>query len=151
MQRFRAVLEQSGKTATGIEVPAPVLEALGSSKRPKVRATIGDHTYRSSVASMGGRYMLPVSAEVRALAAVAAGDEVDVALELDTDHREVAVPADFAAALAAESLAGRFYATLPYSQQRWFVLGIEGAKKPDTRQRRIDQAVARLRDGRGQR
>ncbi len=150
MQQFRAVIEAHGKTATGIEVPAEVVEALGSGKRPKVRATVAGHTYRSSVGSMGGRFLLGVSAEVRRAANVAAGDEVDVALELDEEAREVVVPDDFAEALAAVPAARAFFDGLSYSQRRWFVLGIEEAKKPETRARRIDKAVARLAEGRGQ-
>jgi hypothetical protein len=150
MQQFRAVIEAHGKTATGIEVPAEVVEALGPSRRPKVRATVAGHTYRSSVASMGGRFLLGVSAEVRRAANVAAGDEVDVALELDEETRDVVVPDDFAEALAAVPAARAFFDGLSYSQRRWFVLGIEEAKKPETRLRRIDKAVARLAEGRGQ-
>jgi uncharacterized protein YdeI (YjbR/CyaY-like superfamily) len=71
--------------------------------------------------------------------------------EVETAPREVAVPSDFARALAAEPEAQKFFASLSYSQQRWFVQGIEGAKKPETRLRRIDAAVDRLREGRGQR
>ncbi|HZD38758.1 MAG TPA: DUF1905 domain-containing protein, partial [Actinomycetes bacterium] len=81
--RFRATIELSGKTATGIEVPEEVVAGLGNSRRPAVRATISGYTYRSSVGSMGGRFLLPISAEVRDRAGVAAGDEVDVDLELD--------------------------------------------------------------------
>jgi hypothetical protein len=150
MQQFRAVIEAHGKTATGIEVPAEVVEALGPSRRPKVRATVAGHTYRSSVASMGGRFLLGVSAEVRRAANVGAGDEVDVALELDEETREVVVPDDFAEALAAVPAARAFFDGLSYSQRRWFVLGIEEAKKPETRVRRIDKAVTRLAEGRGQ-
>jgi len=80
-----------------------------------------------------------------------AGDEVEVAIELDAAPREVEVPPDFAAALKREPTARTFFESLSYSQQRWFVLGIEGAKKPETRQRRIDAAIDRLREGRGQR
>ncbi len=148
--RFRARVEPAGRTATGVEVPAEVVARLGS-RRPKVRVTIGDYSYRSSVASMGGRFLLGISAEHRAGAGVAAGDQIDVALELDTAPREVAVPDDFATALAAEPAARRTFDGLPYSERRWFVLGVEGAKAAETRQRRIDKAVARLASGRGQR
>ena len=151
MESFRAVIESSGKTATGIEVPTSVVEALGSSKKPKVQATVAGYTYRSSVASMGGRYLLGVSADVRQKSGVAAGDEVEVSLELDTAPRTVEVPADFATALGTDDTARTFFDGLSYSQQRWFVLGIESAKTDETRQRRIDQAVARLASGRGQR
>lgn len=148
--RFRAKILTSGRTATGIEVPAKVVEALGS-RRPKVRATINGYTYRSSVASMGGTYMLGVSAEVREKAGVAGGDVVDIELELDTEDRVVTVPPDLAKALSGDATARRFFDGLPYSQQRWFVAGVEGAKKPETRRRRVEAAVARLRKGRGAR
>ncbi len=148
--RFRAKILTSGKTATGIEVPAKIVEALGS-KRPKVRATINGYTYKSSVASMSGTYMLGVSADVREHAGVAGGDMVDVDLELDTEVRVVAVPSDLAKALKGDAKAKRFFEGLSFSQQRWFVDGIEGAKKPETRQRRVEAAVARLREGRGAR
>jgi hypothetical protein len=149
--RFRTTIQLEGKTATGFRVPAEVVEALGKGKRPPVLVTIGSHTYRSTVAAFGDVYMLPLSAENRGAAGVGAGDEVEVEVELDTAPREVAVPDDFAAALAPEPEAQRFFEGLSYSQQRWFVLGIEDAKTPETRQRRIDAAVARLREGRGQR
>lgn len=148
---FRARLERGGKTATGLVVPPEVVARLGTSKRPAVRVTIRGHTYRSSIVSMGGRFMLPVSAEQRSSAGVEAGDEVDVDVELDTQPRQVEVPADFAAALGDHPSARAFFDGLSYSQQRWFVSGIESAKKPETRQRRVDAAVARLREGRGQR
>jgi bacteriocin resistance YdeI/OmpD-like protein/uncharacterized protein DUF1905 len=145
--RFRATIERAGKTATGIEVPDKVVSALGSSKRPAVRATINGYTYRSSVASMGGRFMLGVSAEVREKAGVAGGDQVEVDVELDTEPREVAVPADFAKALKADPKAKKFFDGLSYSNRRRFVLSIEGAKSTETRERRIEKSVASLRAG----
>ena len=146
--KFRAVIQLGGKTATGIRVPPEVVESLGSSKRPAVRVTINGHTYRSSVASLGGEYMLPVSAEVRQSAGVSAGDEVDVDIELDSEPREVTVPPDFAEALEADADARRFFDGLSYSNKRRFVLSIEDAKTPETRQRRIAKAVSTLREGR---
>jgi Domain of unknown function (DUF1905) len=89
--RFRATLDLSGRTATGIVVPPELVTALGPSKRPAVLVTIGAHTYSSTVAPMRGRFMVPVSAENRGSAGVSAGDEVEVRLELDTTPREVAV------------------------------------------------------------
>jgi hypothetical protein len=145
---FRATVILSGKTATGIEVPAEIVEALGSGKRPAVSVMINGHTYRSTVASMGGKFLLPVSAEQRANAGVAAGDEIEVGVELDTEPRVVSVPADFAAALAADAEAKRCFEGLSYSHQRRHVLAIEGAKAAETRQRRIGKAVEMLREGR---
>lgn len=148
---FRATLQQSGKTATGFVVPPDVVASLGTSKRPPVRVTIRGHTYRSSIALLGGRFLLPVSAEQRASAGVQAGDDVDVDVELDTSPRQVEVPPDFAAALGEDPGARDFFETLSYSQQRWFVDGINSARAPETRQRRIRAAVDRLHDHRGQR
>ncbi|GAA1592456.1 hypothetical protein GCM10009789_53170 [Kribbella sancticallisti] len=147
--RFTTVL--LGTTTTGIEVPPEVIEALGRGKKPPVVVTVNGYTYRNTVAVMGGRYLISLSAKNREAAGVAAGQEVEVDLELDTAPREVDVPEDFAAALAAEPKARTFFDTLSYSQRSWFVLGIEEAKKPETRANRIVKAVERLASGRGQR
>lgn len=146
--RFRATLEAAGKTATGIQIPADVVEALGSGKKPPVRITIGAHTFRSTVATRGDRYLVGVSGENRALAGVAAGDELDVEIELDTEPREVDVPADLAKALADDPKARRFFDGLSFSQKQWYVIPIDSAKKPDTRQKRVTKAIGMLREGR---
>ncbi len=144
--KFRAKLLQAGKTATGIEVPATVVDTLASGKRPKVRVTLNGYTYRSSVAPMGGKFMVGVSAEVRERAGVAGGDVVDVDLELDAEPREVTVPPDFSAALRRDPAARRSFEGL-YSKKRWHVLSIEGAKTAETRQRRVANSVRILREG----
>ena len=146
--RFRTTILQGGKTATGIQVPDEVVEALGSGRRPAVKVTINGYTYRSTVAVVGGRYMVGVSAENRAGAGVAGGDEVDVDMELDTAPREVAVPADLAAALDAEPAARRTFDGLSYSNRSWHVLQVTGAKTDETRQRRIAKSVEMLKEGR---
>jgi len=110
--------------------------------------TIKGYTYRSTVAVMGGEFMVGVAAEHRVAAGVAAGEEVDVDLELDTEPREVAVPADLATALNQEPDARRLFEGLSYSNRRRVVLSVEDAKTPETRRRRIDKAVDTLRDGR---
>jgi Domain of unknown function (DUF1905)/Bacteriocin-protection, YdeI or OmpD-Associated len=150
VMRFRATIEAAGKTATGIPVPAEIVEALGSGKRPAVRVTIRDYSYRSTVAPMGGRFMLPVSAEVRQNAGVAAGDTVEVDLETDNAPREVSLPPDFAAALDQDADAKRFFDGLSYSRKQWHVLSIEGAKTSETRERRIQKSLGLLREGRAQ-
>src|SRR4051812_49171796 len=101
MSTFQATLLQAGKTATGIRVPAEVIAELGTSRKPAVKATIGKHTYRSTIASRSGVFLLPVSATNREAAGIAAGDVLDVTLELDTEPREVDVPVDLNAALEA--------------------------------------------------
>jgi hypothetical protein len=143
--RLRAVIESNGKTAAGIEVPPAVVEKLGSGRRPAVRVTIGDHTYPSTIGSMGGRFLVPVSVENRKLAGVAAGDEVDVVLELDTSTRTVDVPPALAAALARDRKAKAAFDSLSFSKQRWFTLQVEGAKTDDTRARRVAKAIETLR------
>jgi hypothetical protein len=148
--KFRATLESNGKTATGIEVPAPVVDGLGSGKRPAVRVTLGPHTYRTTVAPMGGRFLIPVSAENRALAGLRAGDQVDVELELDTAPRTVELPADLAEALEREPAARRFFDGLAYTQRKEYARWVESAKRPETRERRLAEAVALLLAGRKQ-
>ena len=146
--RFRTKILLSGKTAAGIGVPAKVVAALGASKRPPVRATINGFTYRTSVASMGGKFMLGVPPEFRLGAGVAPGDTVDVDLELDTAPREVAIPPDFSAALVRNPDAKRSFDGLTYSNKRRLVIAIEAIKSPETRQRRIAKTIDQLKEGR---
>lgn len=146
--KFRTQIELGGKTATGFAVPDDLVMALGHGKRPPVTVRIGPHTYRSTVAVMDGRFLVPLSAENREAAGVAAGDEVEVELELDTAPREVEVPDDFAAALDAEPAARRTFDGLSNSNRKWHVLQVTGAKSDETRARRIAKSVATLRDGR---
>ena len=145
--RFQATILLSGKTATGIPVPAEVVEGLGPSRRPAVRVTINGYTYRSTVAPMRGEFMLPVSAEVRQRAGVTAGDRVHVHLELDTEPREVSVPADLAEALDRDAVARRAFHAMSYSGRQRIIIPVETAKTADTRQRRIAKAVSELREG----
>ncbi len=145
--RFTSCVELGGKTATGIEVPAEVIEQLGSGRRPAVTATVNGHSYRTTVGAMAGRSMIPLSAENRTAAGLAAGDAVEVDLELDTAPRVVEVPADLAEALAADPVAARAYAGLSYSRQRGLVEPVVAARAAETRQRRIDKAVADLAAG----
>jgi hypothetical protein len=130
----------------GLEVPQEVVEALGGGKRPPVTITINEHLWKSRVAIMRGRYLLGLSIANRQEAGVATGDEVEVELELDDEPRVVAEPADFARPLAADPVARTAYDRLSYGRKREHVLAIENAKKPETRMRRIDTAVATLRD-----
>jgi len=146
--RFHTTILQSGKTATGIRIPDDIIEGLGGGRRPAVRVTIRGFSYRSTVAVMGGAYMVGVNAENRAGAGVAGGEEVDVDIELDMAPREVAVPADFATALAAEPEASRTFDKLSNSNKGWHTSQIEGAKTDETRQRRIARSIAALREGR---
>jgi hypothetical protein len=149
--KFCAELQQDGKTATGITVPADVLDTLGGGRRPAVAVTINGHTYRSTIGSMGGVAKIPVSSAVRAAAGVTAGDMLDIEVVLDDTPREVSVPDDLATALTGNAEAREFFAQLSYSRQHAYVSWIEQAKKPDTRASRVTQTVALLADKRPQR
>ena len=146
--RFRTTLLQSSKTATGIAVPSDVLAALAAGKAPKVAVTINGYTYRSSVATVDGRPMIGVSEAVRTATGVRGGDEIEVDVVLDTEPRTVVVPDDLVAALDAVPAARKTFDGLSYSNQRFWVEPIEAAKSEETRQRRIEKAVATLREGR---
>jgi hypothetical protein len=142
--KFKTTVHLGGKTATGLPIPDDIVERLGAGKRPAVQVTLRGHTYRSTIASMGGVFMIPLSAEHREAASVAAGDDVEVAVTLDTAPREVEVPADFAALLKKQAAARKAFQALSYSNQRRHVLSIEGAKTAETRERRIAKALAEL-------
>ena len=144
--RFITNVELGGKTATGFAVPDEVVEGLARGKRPPVVVTLGGHTYRSTIAVMGGRYMIPLSAPKRAAAGVVAGEQVEVDLELDTEPRVLEVPDDLAAAIAADPEAQPFWDTLSYSRRHRIVLAVEGAKSVETRDRRIAKSITDLRD-----
>jgi hypothetical protein len=148
MMRFKTTLELAGKTATGFRVPASVVESLGKGKRPPVVVTINGYAYRNTVAVYGDEFLIGVAAEHRAAAGVKAGDELDVDLELDTAPREIDVPPDLASALDRDPPAMRSFEALSYSNKRAITESITGAKTDETRQRRIEKAVIKLREGR---
>jgi hypothetical protein len=143
--RFTTTIELAGRTATGIPVPEEVVLGLGRGKRVPVTVTLGGHSYRSTIAAYNGVYMLPLAAEHREAAGVAAGQEVEVDLEVDDAPRVVDVPEDLASALAGDEAARAAFERLSYSNKRRIVLSVEGAKAAETRARRIDRAVAELR------
>ena len=142
---FRTTVELGGKTATGLRVPDDVVEALGAGKRPSVVVTLGGCTYRTTVAQMGGAYFVPLAAEHREPAGVAAGDEVDVRIELDSAPRETALPDDLDAALD-DAARTHFHSLAPSHRKEW-VRWVEEAKKPETRAARIEKTAAALREG----
>ena len=146
---FRTTVELGGRTATGLRVPDEVVEALGAGKRPPVQVTLAGYSYRTTVAPMGGAFYVPLAAEHREAAGVAAGQEVDVRLDLDTAPRETSLPDDLDAALDDD--ARTFFAGLALSHRKEWVRWVEEAKRPETRTARIEKTVAALRDGRGTR
>jgi hypothetical protein len=141
---FTAPLESHGRTATGFVVPDEVVEALGAGRRPKVAATLNGHTWRTSIAPMGGRFLLGVSAAVRDAAGVAAGETHTVTVEVDDAPRTVDVPPDLAEALAASPEAGAAWQALSYSHQRRHAEAVLAARRPETRARRVESVLAAL-------
>jgi hypothetical protein len=142
---FRTTILTAGKTATGIAVPPNVVEALGAGKRPPVRVTLNGYTYRSTIAVMGGKFMVGVSADVRAAAGVAGGDTLDVDIALDQAPRTVSVPPALKKALKRDAKVNARFAALSYSRQKALALPIEQAKTDETRDRRLASALKALR------
>jgi len=138
------VLKDREKNATGLQVPAENVAALGTGKKPKVKVSLNGYTYQTTIAVMGDAFMLPLSAENREAAGVKAGDTVEITLELDTEPRTVAVPDDLAAALAKEEGATAAFDALAYSVRKEHVRQVESAKAQETRDRRIAGIVAKV-------
>ena len=145
--RFTTTIIGTEGTAAGIEVPAAIVEAMGKGKRPPVKVTIAGHTYRSTVAVMGGVYMVGVTNQFRKTSGVAAGDTVNVDIDLDTEERIVTVPPELADALAGDPKAKAFFEALSYSRKRLHTEPIASAKTDETRQRRLARSMKDLHDG----
>jgi len=141
---FTTELLATGGTTTGFEVPDEVVDQLGGGRRPKVVVTVEGHTWRTSIASMGGRFLLGASAAVREAAGIESGQTYSVHVELDGAPRTVDVPDDLAAALAASAAATAAWAGLSYSRQRQHAEAVLAAKKPETRARRVSTIVSTL-------
>lgn len=138
------VLKDKEKNATGLQVPAQVVTALGKGKKPPVKVTLNGYTYRTTVAVMGSKFMLSLSAKNREAAGVKAGDEVEVTLELDTEPRTVDVPKDLMEALSKKQGAKDTFDALSYSMRKEYVRQVESAKAQETRNRRIGKIVDKL-------
>jgi hypothetical protein len=143
--RLRLELVGHGGNTAGFEIPDEVVEELGGGRRPKVLVTVGPHTWRSSIANMGGTFMLGVSMENRAAAGVAAGEVLDVDITLDTAPRTVDVPDDLTAELEGDESARTAWETWSFTRQKEAVRSLTEAKKPETRARRLEKVLAELR------
>jgi uncharacterized protein YdeI (YjbR/CyaY-like superfamily) len=141
--RFRSEVEPP-QPMRGLEVPAAVIEALGAGERPAVTIRINGHSWRSRIAKMRGRYLIGFSKANRAAAGVDTGEEVEVEVTLDTEPRVVAEPEDLTRALDADPAARAAWDALAPSGRRRHIHAIEGAKKPETRARRIEKALEEL-------
>ncbi|MFD8011710.1 YdeI/OmpD-associated family protein [Streptomyces sp. NPDC058955] len=142
--KFRTHVEPP-EPMRGLEVPPEVVAALGGGARPPVTITVNGHSWKSRVAIMRGRHLIGLGNANRQAAGVATGEEVEVELELDTEPRIVVEPPDFAQALADDPAARAAYDRLTQSRRREHVRAIESAKRPETRRRRIEKAIATLR------
>ena len=143
---FKTTLTAFGNN-TGIVVPPEAMEALGAGKRPAVDVNVNGYTYRNTVGAMSGQSLISVSAAVRKATGLSGGDPISVTLTVNTAPREVEMPKEFEAALRAKPDAERFFGELSNSLQRYHVDQIASAKTDETRQRRIDKAIALFLDG----
>jgi hypothetical protein len=141
--RFETTMLLTGNN-TGIEVPPEVIEALGAGGKPPVTVTVNGYEYRSTVAVMGGRHLIPFSSDKRAATGIHGGDAIVVDLEVDTAPRTVEVPDDLAAALAAAPGARAAFDALSPSARKAHVTNVESAKAPETRQRRVESIATKL-------
>ncbi len=147
MIQFRARLEARGPAAAVILDEDQAAAVGEGAKRFPVLATVNGYTWRTSVARMGGEFLLGLNREVREGAGVAAGDEADVTIGLDTAPREVEVPAELAAALAADPQARESFEQLAFTHRKEYARWVAEAKQQETRQRRAGQAVTMIRAG----
>jgi Bacteriocin-protection, YdeI or OmpD-Associated/Domain of unknown function (DUF1905) len=140
---FRTTLIGSGSSA-GIDIPPEVIDELGAGKRPPVKVTLAGYTFPSTVAVMGGRFLIAVNAGTRKRTGLQAGDRTEVTVVLDTAPRTPTVPEDLAAAFAAAPGTSEAFARLSAGKQRRLIEHVHQAKAADTRARRIERAVADL-------
>lgn len=138
---------QGSANTTGIVVPPEVVDGLGGNKRPAVNVNVNGFEYRSTVASMGGLFLIPISSDIRKQTGLKAGDPIDVDLTLDTAPREFEMPPDLAEASANEPEARAFWDKLAPSAKKAHVTALTDAKTPETRARRVAKAVETLKAG----
>ena len=143
---FETTIAVTGNN-TGIVVPTEAIEQLAAGQRPPVLVNLNGYEYRTTAGVMGGKHMISISAAVRTATGLKGGDPVRVTLTVADTPQEVTLPADFAAALAADEQASVFFGKLSNSMQRYHAGTITAAKSAETRQRRIDKAIALFRAG----
>jgi hypothetical protein len=145
--RFSTRLEPRGPAAAVVLDDDQVALVGEGAKRFPVLASVNGYAWRTSVARMGGEFLVGLNREVRQAAGVEAGDQVDVSLELDEDPRDVALPGDLAAALAADAEAQAKFEAMAFTHRKEYARWVAEAKRDDTRQRRVDQALEMIRAG----
>ena len=143
---FDATIEEAPRNGGAwVVIPFDVQERFGTRGQVKVKATFDGHHYRGSLAPMGGgRHVLGIAKAVRQAIGKAPGDAVHVTLEADTEPRVVEVPPDLRAVLDGSPKAAAEFERIPYSHKRRYVQWIDEAKRPETREKRVREAVERL-------
>jgi hypothetical protein len=141
--RFRSEVEPP-EPMRGLVVPPETVDSLGGGKRARVTVTINRHSWTTRIAIMRGRNLIGLSHANRRAAGIVTGDTVEVALELVTEAPAVVEPPDLAAALDADPVARAAYDGLAPGRRRAVVHAIETAKRPETRQRRIEKSIEDL-------
>jgi len=136
--------KQPDLNATYIQVPAEGIRALGSGKKPRVRVTLNDFAFRTTVAVYGGEYFIPINQEIRGKARVEAGDEVRVLLALDTEERLVEIPSDVQERLQAQGML-EIFARWSYTRRKEAMRLITESKTAETRERRLVSLLESLR------
>jgi uncharacterized protein (DUF736 family) len=146
MVRFKAVL-QPDPTGTGtfVAVPREVSLKLGLKGRPKIQAVIAGHPYRGSLMPTADGFCLGVLKAIQQSAGVSRGDTITVELEVDTAPRVIEPPADLARVLAGDKKVAAGWEKLSYTNKREIAVSLEESKKPETRERRLAAALARLK------
>lgn len=146
-QRFRIKLEgYEGSEAAGFCVPFDVPKVFGTWARVPVRGTINGTPYRSPISPMRGGHLMVVNRKLREASGVGAGQTVT--MERDTEPRVVTPHEDFARAIRADRAARAAWEKLSYTHQREYAEHVADAKRPETRQRRIEKSIALLAAGR---
>ena len=148
VKRFRALVERGEGSVCAIHIDFDVEKAFGKRGRVPVRGTLNGAPFRARIFKMGGRPFMVVNRELREAAGVSGGETVPVTVEHDTEPRVVTPPDDFARALKENEDAQATWDKLSYTHRREYVEHIEDAKKPETRQRRIEKSVSLLAAGR---
>jgi hypothetical protein len=143
---FETTVAATGNN-TGIVVPDELIERMGAGRRPAVVVNLSGYEYRNTVGIMGGEHIISISAAVRKATGLKGGDPISVKLTVENTPRQVDIPEDLAHALSAEPDVAAFFSKLSNSLQRYHVDNINGAKTPETRQRRVDKTISLFRQG----
>ena len=107
--------------------------------------SVNGESYRATLVPFGaGRYRLYLNGEIRKATGTDVGSVIKVKLNLDEASRVIRTPADFSAALRAKPVAAATFRKATPSHRREILRLIINAKRPETRQSRIERAVLQL-------